>query len=205
MGRASWPAPCAVVSQGPGAGIARKVHGGPSSSAHTALCRAAGTATEPHESSRSFLSPTKATVSAPVWALLAVTASTWSWVSVIIRSQPTSSRMVTTVTSDRLDGSNSWWSGGQVRLPWQGHVRAQLPSQNWALTFETIPVTVLKPESPACPGLTGPPKDPPQLRKEELLPAHPQLPETGPPAGSHPLCRHPRWEGPGTLSSAQGP
>lgn len=87
MGLASWPAPRAVGLSRAWVGAVGKVHGGSSpSSSHTTPCQAAGMAVGAHDTSHSFLSSTKATVSAPIRVLLAVTALKWSQVSVIIQS-----------------------------------------------------------------------------------------------------------------------
>lgn len=94
---------------------------------------------------------------------------------------------MTTVTSDCLDGSSSWWSRGQIRLPWRRHVTSQPPRQNRALPSGPSHFTVRKPESPTRPGPTCPIKGPPQWRREGLLCSQPIL--------SLPVCRHTRWEG----------
>lgn len=117
----------------------------------------------------------KATTGAPAWALAQCHHFDLKFqISVIIQFDPTSSRMVTTVTLDRLDSSNSWHSGDQIRLPWRCHVRSQLPPQDWVLTPEPGHCIVLK-QSPRCPGPTCPTKGPPQPRREGSLLADPQL------------------------------
>lgn len=94
---------------------------------------------------------------------------------------------MTTVTSDCLDSFSSWWSRGQIRLPWRRHVTSQPLRQNRALPSGPSRFTVRKPESPTRPGPTCPIKGPPQRRREGLLCSQPIL--------SLPVCRRTRWEG----------
>lgn len=67
VGLASWPAPRTVGLSRAWAGAVGKVHRGSSPSAsHTASCQAPGMAVRARDTSHSCLSPTEATVSAPL-------------------------------------------------------------------------------------------------------------------------------------------